>query len=392
MIIKIQKTYKYRIYPARSQISNMENQFSMLRHLYNWNLADRIEHYKNTGETIAYNTQQNNLPHLKIERPWYKGIYSQVLQDCLKRLDKAYQNFFRRVKKGGEKPGFPKFKKRGQWNSLTYPQYSKRPDNKISIPKVGDIKISYHREIPKDAKIKTLTITKEGCKWFACFSVDQSIDIELKQDLTPSIGIDLGLIDFLYASDGTHITAPKYFRKLQKKLAKLQRRFAEAKKRSSKWYKLLTAIQKCHYRIKCQRKDFTHKTANDLLNKSNVVIYEKLNIKNMSRKPKPKQDEGGKYLPNGASRKAGLNKSISDVGWNQFLSILKYKAIEQGKQAIGINPRFTSQICSSCGEIVKKSLSERTHTCSCGCMLNRDHNASLNILAIGLDSLAAQAA
>lgn len=201
MIIKSKKAYKYRIYPAKSQITNMENQFSMLRYLYNWNLAERIEQYK-TGEKVTYNIQQNSLPHLKKERPWYKSIYSQVLQDCLKRLDKAYQNFFRRAKKGGEKPGFPKFKKRGQWNSLTYPQYSKRPDSKVSIPKVGDIKIIYHREIPKDATIKTLTITKEGCKWFACFSVELMLDIELKQDLTSSIGIDLGLIDFLYASDG----------------------------------------------------------------------------------------------------------------------------------------------------------------------------------------------
>ena len=391
MIIKSKKAYKYRIYPAKSQITNMENQFSMLRYLYNWNLAERIEQYK-TGEKVTYNIQQNSLPHLKKERPWYKSIYSQVLQDCLKRLDKAYQNFFRRAKKGGEKPGFPKFKKRGQWNSLTYPQYSKRPDSKVSIPKVGDIKIIYHREIPKDATIKTLTITKEGCKWFACFSVELMLDIELKQDLTSSIGIDLGLIDFLYASDCSHVAAPKYFRKLQNKLAKLQRRFSSTEKRSPKWYKLLTSIQKCHYRIKCQRNDFLHKTANNLLNRANVIVHEKLNIKNMSRRPKPKKDEDGKYIPNGASWKAGMNKSISDVGWYQFLSMLKYKAIEQGKQVVDVNPRFTSQTCSACGEIVKKSLSVRTHRCSCGFVANRDYNASLNILAIGLDSLAAQAA
>lgn len=172
----------------------------------------------------------------------------------------------------------------------------------------------------------------------------------------------------------------------------MQRRFSSTEKRSPKWYKLLTSIQKCHYRIKCQRNDFLHKTANNLLNRANVIVHEKLNIKNMSRRPKPKKDEDGKYIPNGASWKAGMNKSISDVGWYQFLSMLKYKAIEQGKQVVDVNPRFTSQTCSACGEIVKKSLSVRTHRCSCGFVANRDYNASLNILAIGLDSLAAQAA
>ncbi len=187
------------------------------------------------------------------------------------------------------------------------------------------------------------------------------------------------------------MAAPKYFRKFQNKLAKLQRRFSNTKKRTTKWYKLLRAIQKCHYRIRCQRNDFLHKTANQLLNKADVIVYEKLKVQNMSRKPKPKQDEDGTYLPNGASWKAGLNKSIADVGWYKFISILTYKAKEQGKKLIGVDPKYTSQKCSACGEIVKKALSVRTHRCSCGFVANRDYNASLNILTLGLKSLAAVA-
>ncbi|MFW5908994.1 MAG: RNA-guided endonuclease InsQ/TnpB family protein, partial [Desulfosalsimonas sp.] len=177
----ISKSFKYRIYPTRAQITNLENQFSMCRHLYNWSLAERKEAYETSGETISYNTQQNNLPALKKARPWYKGVYSQVLQDVLRRLDKAYQHFFRRVK-SDEVPGFPRFKKRGQWNSITYPQYSAFPSSRIKVPKVGTIKTVYHREIPKEAKVKTLTITREGSKWFACFSVELSLEIEPKQD------------------------------------------------------------------------------------------------------------------------------------------------------------------------------------------------------------------
>jgi len=126
MELLTRKSFKYRIYPTKSQISKLENQFSMCRHLYNWNLAERIEAYQKDGTTISYNQQQNNLPALKDERPWFKAVHSQVLQDVLRRLDNGYQAFFRRIK-NGETPGFPKFKKRGQWDSVTFPQYQKCP-------------------------------------------------------------------------------------------------------------------------------------------------------------------------------------------------------------------------------------------------------------------------
>lgn len=386
MIIEIQKSFKYRIYPTKSQITNLENQFSMCRHLYNWSLSERIKAYENEQKTIIYKEQQNQLPTLKQARPWFKSVHSQVLQNVLKRLDDGYKSFFRRVKEGSEAPGFPKFKKRGQWDSITFPQYRDDPKPTIKVPKVGDVKVCLHRVIPVDAKVKTLTIIKDGGRWFACFSCAFSRTIEPKQEL-PAIGIDLGLIDFLYDSNGKPVAAPKFFRKSQKHLEKLQRRFTKAEKRSKKWYKLLKAIQKAHFKIKCQRQDFLHKTANDLLDQGNVIIYEKLNIKGLSKRPKPKQDENGQYQPNGASAKAGLNKSINDAGWYKFLTFLAYKAKEQGKRIIGVPAHYTSQKCSACGEIIKKSLSIRTHKCSCGFVANRDYNAALNILALGLGEL-----
>ena len=387
----IRKTYKYRIYPSKSQITNLENQFSMCRHLYNWSLAERIDAYKNNGETVTYNQQQNNLPKLKINRPWYKGVYSQVLQDVLKRLDKAYQSFFRRVK-NNETPGFPKFKKRGQWNSITYTQYNNKPDSYIKVPKLGMVKMVLHRTVPKDAKVKTLNIIKEGNKWFACFLVEEKClqkqyPHKLKPALLP-VGIDLGLIDLYYTSDGQFSPTPKYYRKKQKHLSRLQRKLAKAVKGTFKWKKLLRAVQKTHYRIKCMRKDFLHKQANSLLNKSSLIICEDLKISNMNRRPKPKQDENGEYLPNGASWKLGLNKSIADTGWRMFLDFIGYKAFWQQKNIISVAPQFTSQICPDCGVKVKKSLSTRTHICECGCRMHRDHVAALNILRIGLNTLA----
>lgn len=391
MIVQIRKSFKYRIYPTKSQVSNLENQFSMCRHLYNQALNERKDAYENESCSITYNQQQNQLPAYKVEKPWYKGVHSQVLQDVLKRLDKGFQAFFRRIK-NGETPGYPKFKKRGQWNSITYPQHQAPPAATITVPKIGNVKLVHHREIPKDSKIKTLTITKEADKWFACFSVEHPLDIELKQDLSTAVGIDLGLIDFYYASDGSQISVPKYLRKKEKQLQRLQQRLSKAKKRSPKYYKILKALQKCHCRIKCRRNDFLHKTANDLLGKGNVIFHEDLKINNMIRRPKPKQDEEtGVYLPNNACAKAGLNKSIADAGWGMFLNITSYKAIEIGKKIFAVPPHYTSQKCSNCGEIVKKSLSTRTHRCPCGFVANRDHNAALNILRIGMDTLQASA-
>jgi putative transposase len=393
----VNRTYKYRIYPTKQQVTRLENQFSMCRHLYNWALSERISVYETTGKGVSYTEQQNNLlKRIKDERPWYRSVQSQVLQDVLHRLDEAYQHFFRRVK-NGETPGFPKFKKRGQWDSITYPQQRKRPEYKkgagfvIQVSKIGNVKINLHREIPWFAEIKTLQIKKEGDKWFACFCVKEDMSPQPKQDLPP-LGIDLGLIDLYYTSNGDHCGAPKHYRKRQKHLARLQRRLAKTPKRSRKWYKLQKAVQKAHYRIRCQRLDFLHKQANSLLGQSDLIVHEDLKITNMIKRPKPKQDEDGQYIKNGACWKSGLNKSMADAGWGTFLNILHYKAKWWGKTVIKVPPHYTSQTCPECGVVVKKTLSTRTHACECGYKANRDHAAARNILRIGLDTLAATAA
>lgn len=384
----MRKAYKYRIYPSQSQKNNLENQFSMCRHLYNWSLKERMEVYEKEKKSLSYYDQANQLPQLKKEKPWFKGVNAQALQDVLRRLDKGFKAFFRRLKEG-DTPGFPKFKKNGQWFSITFPQDVKLPFNGVAyVPKLGDVKIKCHRKIPDSAKIKTLTISKEGTKWFASFSVDDSsLDVELKP-VQAAVGIDLGLIDFYYGSDGSQVSAPKFFRKKEKQLQNLQRRLSKTEKRTPKYLKLLNAVKKVHFKIRCQRQDFLHKTALNLIAKFDAVVVEKLNIKNMLKKPKPKQDENGNYLPNGASAKSGLSKSISDVGWYQFIQILKHKAETFGKRIVEVNPKFTSQNCSQCGIIVQKGLSTRTHCCpNCGFTSHRDHNASLNILGLGLQSL-----
>jgi putative transposase len=377
-------TYKYRIYPLSSQITQIQNIFSMCRHLYNWSLKERIETYDKEKRTVTYLEQQNALPGLKKERPWFKHVYSQVLQDVLQRLEKAYQRFFT------QKKGFPKYKKRGQWNSITYPQYQDRPeDGMIDVPKVGKIKLVYHRPIPEEAEIKTLTLIQEGGKWFACFSIALPDRVEPKIKQTRAIGIDLGLNSFIYSSDGEALAAPRYLYRARKKLGRLQRKLSHLEKKTKNYSKVIKALQKAHYRLRCKRVSFFYEQAYSLFEKNDVVIVEDLDIESMSRRPAPlKEKETDNYLPNGASQKAGLNRAIYDVGWGTFLQILKHVAYKLGKQVVAVEPAYTTQRCSNCSTLVEKDLTVRMHHCpTCGYRADRDYNAAKNILRLGLESL-----
>ncbi len=387
------KTYKYRLYPTKSQITKLENTFSICRALYNYALEHRISSY-NRGQTVNYYDQSASLPEIKKEYPWYKTVNAVVLQNVLKRLDTSYQNFFRRMKnskvKSTEK-GFPKFKKRGQWNSILYSDKNKIkiPTDKLTIPSLGDVKIILHR--PIEGNIKNMSIIKEANNWYVSFSVELSNNAttELNVNTSKSIGIDVGLIDYYYDSNGNSLKAPRLLRLAEKNIKRLQRKLKKCVKRSKGFYNVLKALKTSHAKVKYKRLDFLYKTAYELFSSNDLVIREDLQLKNLIRRPKPKLDKDGKtYLPNNASSKAGMNKSFSDASFGRFFSILDEVAIKLGKIVIKVNPAYTSQDCSDCGNRIKKSLSTRTHVCNeCGLVLNRDHNASLNIKRLGLQSL-----
>ena len=356
----------------------------MCRHLYNWALKERTDAYEKEQKTVTYLEQQNNLPLLKKQRPWFKGVYSLVLQDVLRRLDTAYKKFFK------EKRGFPNYRKKGQYTSITYTQHRSMPkDGYVTIPKIGKVAIKYHREIPDDAELKTLTIIKEGSKWFCSFSIELKDLPESKPNVKSAIGIDLGLENFIYCSDGQSFDALKAFRAYQKNLGKLQKKLQKAKKRTKRYRKILKALQKAFYRIKCKRKGYHHYLAGKLLKISDLIFVEDLAISNMVRRPKPKIDEEtGKYLPNGAFWKRGMNKSILDAAWGRFLLLLKCRAENVGKHVISVNPKNTTQRCCNCGMIVKKTLKDRIHVCpNCGIILPRDYNSAIEVLRLGLESL-----
>ena len=395
-------TYQYRLRPTNDQIAKMNNWLELLRRQYNYRLAQRLDWWQYNrcdinacpltcsiaplADKPNYNSQQNDLPNSKILFPEYKDIHSQVLQNSVKRVELAYDRFVA-GDSNGKRSGKPRSKGKGRYRSFTYTQMKQTciVGNRITLPKIGSVKLVVHRAIPNGFKIKTATVSCKADGWHVALTLEDVTVPESRTDLIPSldntVGIDLGLKSFLTTSNGEEVEIPQHYRLAHASLQKLQQKLQYKKNKSSKRrQKAVKRLGKQHQKIANQRKDFHHKTANWLLEKGEVIAYEDLKVKNMSQRCKPKQDEDGRYLPNGQSRKAGLNKSILDAGWSAFITILGSKAERAGLLVVAVNPSGTSQDCSACGVKVPKLLKDRWHSCSnCGLELDRDHNAAMNI-------------
>jgi putative transposase len=223
------------------------------------------------------------------------------------------------------------------------------------------VKVILHRQIPNGFKIKTASVTKKADGYYITLSLEDQTVPEIKSDFNPEkiIGIDMGLKEFLTTSEGETVAIPQHYRKAQKRLRVLQKRVSRRKKGSNGRLKAIKQLGKQHKKVADKRKDFHCKTANYLLSKYDVVAHEELNVKGLAR--------------------TRLAKSVLDAGWSSFLSILTNKAVNAGLLVIPVSAHNTSQDCSNCGEKVPKKLHIRWHSCSCGCQLDRDHNAAINI-------------
>ena len=374
------QAYTFRLYPTRKQIQALTWTLDRCRELYNAALQERRDAYRMVGKSITYYDQANQLPEIKQDREEYQDIHSQVLQDVLRKAEKAFKAFFARCKHGAA-PGFPRYKGRNRFDSFTYPQggYSVTHDNRVCLSKIGKISVKLHREIK--GRIKTCTIKREGECWYVVFSCE--VEHEPLEVCDEAVGIDLGLLHFATLSDGSTIENPRYYRKAEKKLERLQQALARKKRGSTRRKKAVKQVAKAHRKVANQRRDFLHKASHTLVHSYGLIVFEELQPANMSKRPKPKQDEQGNYVPNGAAAKGGLNKSIVDAGWGIFQQFCTYKAANAGRDVLFVNPRYTSQVCSGCGTVKKKELSDRWHSCECGTELDRDHNAALNILRLG---------
>lgn len=360
------KTLKFRIFPSKAQVRKLESTLDICRELYNSALQERRDAWNLNRINIPNQDQEKQLPEIKKIREDLNLVYSQVLQDVLKRVDRSFQNFFSRVKRK-EKAGFPRFQGKSRYNSFTFKQSGFNLENgKLTLSKIGKIKIKLHREII--GKVKTLTISRDSCgKWFACFSIETKQ--ETFQPTNNSVGIDCGIKTFAVLSDGIEIDNPRLFRRDEKRLAVAQRRLSKQPRGTKERYKKRKIVAKIHARIRNRRSNFAHQVSSFLVKNYDRIFFEDLNIKGMMKNH-------------------CLAKAIGDVAWSQTIQYTQYKAECAGRTVRMVNPRNTSQICSSCGETVKKDLSVRIHHClNCGLKICRDLNAAINIKRLGLESL-----
>ena len=354
--------YKFRIYPNKQQETMLDLNLETCRHLYNLALADRKNAYEVEGISRTYEDQASMLTVEK-KNGNFKGIFSQVLQDVLRRLDKSFKAFFRRIK-AGEEPGYPRFKGRGWYKSFTYPQAGfKLEGSKLTLSKIGSIRTFKHREV--EGKIKTCTIKKDNLGHWYAILVSEINDVPQIEPKT-AIGVDVGLKNQVTTSTGETIQYPRYYVRAETLIAAAQRNLARKKKGSSNRQKAKIKVARLHRKIQNHRDEFLHQVSRKLVDSADLIVFENLNIKGM--------------LKNHC-----LAKHIQDHAWGKLIQFTGSKAAKAGKIVELVEARYTSQKCSQCGIMDPKTLADRIHICpNCGLEMDRDINASVNIRTLGL--------
>jgi putative transposase len=375
---KMLQVVKVRLYPNEAQKQLLSQHFGSCRFIYNRMLSMKIKDYSDGIKTTAYDLKKL-LPVMKKseEFSWLKEIDSTALQNSILNMDKAYQNFFRRVK-SGEKSGFPQFKSRHNPRQSYQSSTATIKESKLYLPKIGLIKTKFHRKVV--GVVKTVTISLEANQYFASINYENGLEQSYGVNNGKSIGIDVGVKVFAYTSENEAIEHINLNLEITN-VIKAQKVLSRRKKGSANRAKAKAKLAKKHLKLKNKRNDFLHKITKTL-SENQTVAVENLKIKNMS-----KQAKGSIENPNMRARaKRGLNRSILQQSWGKFFELLEYKLDRNGGKLIRVDPKFTSQKCSCCGHTEKENrLKQAQFICkNCGNALNADYNASINILnAVG---------
>ena len=366
------KTFQFKLRPNQAFIEACEKTLDKCRFLWNCSLEHRISHYKQTlaltckGESVSFYEQSRQLTEAKKELPDILDCNRNIQTDVLKRLDLAFDAFFRRLKEGDKKAGFPRFKGKDRYNTFSQqidPRHkSPLQGDKLYVPGVGTCRVRLSR--PIEGTVKQLRISRRASGWYVCLVCEMDKPAPLPKTGL-SVGIDAGITDFATLSNGEAIPNPRPLKKASAKLKLAQQRLSRKTRGSANRRRARRVVALKHERVADCRNDFHHKVSRDLVNRFDSIFVEALNIKGMVQNHH-------------------LAKAINDVAWGNFFNITKAKAENAGRTFEKVNPAYTSQDCSGCGQRQKMPLAVRIYECGkCHLKIHRDHNAALNILGRG---------
>lgn len=376
----ISRNIIFRLYPNLRQLAVLEEWLGLHRELYNAALQERRDAYSKKGISLQYLDQQNELPAVKKVRPDLMPLGSHALRGTVRRLDRAFSAFFRRVK-NGEAPGYPRFKGRNRFDSFTYSDKdcwkileAKGHKGRLRITNLGTIRMRGKPRVAlTDGEPRTLTIKRGNGKWYAVVTVRYSLEALRRPfaERSTGVGIDPGSYDIVTLSTGEKIKAPRFLEKSIHRLKHNQKELSRKKIGSSNREKARRKVSRLHEKVRCRRKDFLHKLSAQLVTMFAFIAIEKMQLRQI--------------VKNYGRRKAVFNRNMLDAGIATLIAMLAYKAEEAGGQVVMVEARNTSRVCSGCAIEVPKALANRIHRCKqCGLVMDRDINAAINILVLGL--------
>ncbi|GLW97652.1 transposase [Microtetraspora sp. NBRC 16547] len=385
----MRRSYKFLLRPTGKQAATLAQCLEDHRVLYNAALEHRRTAYHKAGVTVRYGDQSGELKHIRSDDPAGQGRWSFSSQQAtLRRLEKAFAAFFRRVK-AGQKPGFPRFKGRGWFDTVEWPKdgdgcrWDSQPEHPtatfVRLQGVGHVRVHQHR--PVLGRVKTISIKREGNRWYVILSCDD-VPTQALPATGAVVGLDVGVASLVTTSDGEHLANPRHLQASAGRLAAAQRDLARKKRGSKRRRKAVARVAVVHAKVRRQRLDGAHKAALALVRDYGVIVHEDLRIANMTRSAAGTIQAPGRNV----AQKSGLNRSILDAGWGVFLTVLAHKAESAGRELIAVNPANTSRTCARCGHCAKENrVTQAEFICmACGHTAHADVNAAVNILRAGL--------
>jgi len=390
----VRRAYRFRLRPTARQHVALGHCLASHRELYNAALQERRDAWRLRETTVSYGDQSAQLKEIREVRPDIAAWSFSSQQATLRRLNRAFAGFYRRVR-AGETPGYPRFKSPHRFDSVEWPKDGDgcrwQPEiRRVYLQGIGQVKVTVHRQI--QGRVKTIQIRREGRHWMLILSCDE-VPTRPLEPTRAAVGVDVGIASFATTSDGQHVPNPGWGRVAAARLGTAQQVLARKKRGSNNRRRARATVAGRHRKLANQRRNFHHHTARALVVRYDLLVVEDLRIRNLVRRPAPRPDPDhpGGFLANGAAAKTGLNRSIHDAGWAQFVSILRAKAEEAGRVVIDVDARHTSDRCEACGHTPRENrATQAVFSCrGCGHTVNADEHAARNILRAGLARLAA---